>query len=79
MPNHCLSKLVIGGKSKPVQSVKQLLWGLNGLIDFNKVIRTPSDLQATKESTDNQAQIAKNIRKYGFGSWYDFQREKWGT
>jgi hypothetical protein len=49
------------------------------LIDFNKVIRTPSDLQATKESTDNQAQIAKNIRKYGFGSWYDFQREKWGT
>ena len=47
---------------------------------FDEFVPVPKDLAITPASTDTPEEVIEaNHKKYGYGSWYDFCVNEWGT
>jgi len=86
MPNWCYNRLVIGGDGKEVKKVLNFVQGKNGILDFNKIIPMPKEIEdSTKESTidaitlQQKKQNKKPESKKGMPSWYEWSVQNWGT
>lgn len=89
MPNWCYTSLTISGDNKELD---RFLSGLkkddNGKISIvDSYLPCPEELKETVDgwSSDEEEQnkreelYARNIEKYGYKSWYDWQYTEWGT
>ena len=84
MPNWCSNILHVTGNSK---LILQLANGAKEGNFFNTIIPMPLSVRDTvsgslgdaKLNEINQKKIARNIEKYGAGTWYDFANQNWGT
>ena len=85
MPNWCSNHVTVRG-TDPAE-IQRLADAFDEGKFCNAVIPVPQDLTDTVSgflgSGDEQkaleAKTAANIEKYGYGNWYDYQVDKWGT
>ena len=85
MPNWCSNHITVRGTNQAEIDRLATAFAEGGFC--NAVIPTPQDLTDTMAGSygdgDQQAALeAKtkaNIEKYGYGNWYDFQVNEWGT
>lgn len=81
MPNHIINRItLIDATEKEIEEFKAKYFNDEEEFDFEKVIATPAELRATKESTTTPKKVYDtNKNKYGFRSWYDWRLANWGT
>lgn len=88
MPNWCSNNLKVRGNYKQVSEfVESVRDAESGLFRLAKLVPCPQELRDTKsgwfsdeaEQSALEAQQAKNVKKYGYKDWYDWEYANWGT
>lgn len=86
MPNHCANSVYLPVEDNAREVLKPYLSVDDNeeVLDFNKIIPMPSELEAetTRYSTDEQENSriqSDNLKKYGFKDWYDWRLANWDT
>ena len=83
MPNWVKNKVRAVNKEDAAKLIAMLVKdGPHGKVtNFNGIIPMPEELLNTVDGTapDHQKKMAENKAKYGYGSWYDFACNNWGT
>lgn len=81
MPNDITNRItLVNATEQDIKSFKERYFNDKEEFDFEKVIATPLELLATKESSKTpKAVYDNNKRKYGYRSWYDWRVDNWGT
>jgi len=85
MPNWCSNSVVL--KHKDPTFVARAREAFNEGTLLNEFIPVPKDLKETvsgfmgdaDEQKQLEIQTAYNIKNYGYGNWYDFCVNEWGT
>ena len=84
MPNWCSNHITVRGTNSA--EIKRLADAFDAGELCNAVIPCPEDLQITAGFLGDEAEqkkleeaTARNVEKYGYGNWYDYQVAKWGT
>ena len=84
MPNWCSNHITVRGSNSA--EIQRLAKALSEGEFCQAVIPTPEDLQITsgffgdpEEQAKLEALTQANVEKHGFGNWYDFQTNRWGT
>ena len=84
MPNWCSNHITVRGSNSA--EIKRLADAFDAGEFCNAVIPCPEDLQITAGFLGDEAEqkkleeaTARNVEKYGYGNWYDYQVAKWGT
>lgn len=78
MPNWCNNtvRLVHADPAMIVRAKEALTKGTF----FDEFVPVPKDLAITPASTDTSDEVIKaNVEKHGYGSWYEFCVNEWGT
>lgn len=87
MPNYSYNTLSVEGDKDEVARFIATAKSDNTDIDFNNFIKMPEELKNTEQVSyadpdqkkKQEAIYSANREKYGFGSWYDWAIESWGT
>lgn len=87
MPNYSNNTLSVEGDKDEVARFIATAKSDGMDIDFNNFIKMPEELKNTEQVSyadpdqrkKQEAIYASNREKYGFGSWYDWAIESWGT
>lgn len=87
MPNWSYNTLSVEGDKDEVTNFVATAKLGDRELDFNNFIKMPEELANTEQVHYNdpdlkakqEALYASNKKKYGFGSWYDWAIENWGT
>ena len=84
MPNWCNNNLTLQHEDPAM--IKRAAEALDRGEFLNEFIPVPKDLQIVAGSVGDPVEQAKleadtkrNVEKYGYGNWYDFQVNEWGT
>jgi hypothetical protein len=85
MPNWCNNGVTISHEDP--EKIAALAEAMSKGEFLNHVIPVPEALKETmagsfgdaEKQAELEAQTARNIEKYGFGNWYDFCVNRWGT
>jgi hypothetical protein len=73
MPNWCDNRLAIAGPPKVVQALVCELQGPNGVLDFETLLPTPSDLIVAEPQRILPGDPTE------FPDWYAWRHENWGV
>jgi hypothetical protein len=82
MPNYCENDLFVTGKDEDVHLFMQNCSSPGTLLDFNKFIKMPDELDISSELNPNETLKERykiNSEKYGHESWYSWRWENWDT
>lgn len=85
MPNYVVNHITLVGatKERMLQFVERYFSTDKydeTYLDFNKVIKMPTELANTTEGSTTPNEVFKrNYAKYGYRSWYDWAIVNWGT
>jgi hypothetical protein len=82
MPNWCNNSVTL--RHKDPAMIERVLKGKDGLLmEFmptpQELIDTVSGWMGEDKQAAHEAQQARNIEKYGFKDWYDWNVANWGT
>ena len=78
MPNWCNNTIRLVHEN-PAMIIRARDALLNGTF-FNEFVPVPKELSETAESSATPTEVINaNVEKYGYGSWYDFCVNEWGT
>jgi len=83
MPNHVTIKMEVSGPGDVLglfaAHITQSCEDDSLYFDFNTIIPMPKALDIGGVSFEPDDIQKANMAKYGYGSWYDFNTENWGT
>lgn len=75
MPNWCSN--VVTFSHDDAEQIKRLVGAFNGDGLMKEFIPVPKELQET--TAPNNVNEGEMVQKYGYGDWYSFQVNEWGT
>jgi len=82
MPNWCDNSLKIEGKKKTLNKILEFVKSEDSVFDFNKIVPMPVELKGTTcpaYTDEDKAKYKALKKKYGWGDWYEWALDNWGT
>jgi Ferredoxin-like domain in Api92-like protein len=87
MPNHCANSVYLPIEDDAREVLKPYLsLDKDGeeVLDFNKIVPMPKELEAettqySKNEKENKRIRAENLKNFGFSDWYEWRLAKWDT